>query len=104
MKQAVCGYGRAEKAQVQRMVMAILGLTKRADAAPRRGCARRGDLPRAGARRCSRGDAPSVIARAARDARRGARGERLVLDVGGVGYSLAVTPTALARWPSAGER
>ena len=26
MKQAVCGYGRAEKAQVQRMVQAILGL------------------------------------------------------------------------------
>ena len=28
VKQAVCGYGRAEKAQVQRMVMAILGLKK----------------------------------------------------------------------------
>ncbi len=26
VKQAVCGYGRAEKAQVQRMVTAILGL------------------------------------------------------------------------------
>jgi crossover junction endodeoxyribonuclease RuvC len=26
VKQAVCGYGRAEKAQVQRMVQAILGL------------------------------------------------------------------------------
>jgi crossover junction endodeoxyribonuclease RuvC len=26
VKQAVCGYGRAEKAQVQRMVMAILSL------------------------------------------------------------------------------
>jgi crossover junction endodeoxyribonuclease RuvC len=26
VKQMVCGYGRAEKAQVQRMVMAILGL------------------------------------------------------------------------------
>jgi crossover junction endodeoxyribonuclease RuvC len=26
VKQTVCGYGRAEKAQVQRMVMAILGL------------------------------------------------------------------------------
>ena len=26
IKQSVCGYGRAEKAQVQRMVMAILGL------------------------------------------------------------------------------
>ena len=26
VKQAVCGYGRAEKAQVQRIVMAILGL------------------------------------------------------------------------------
>ena len=28
VKQAICGYGRAEKAQVQRMVMAILGLRK----------------------------------------------------------------------------
>jgi crossover junction endodeoxyribonuclease RuvC len=28
VKQAVCGYGRAEKAQVQRMVKAILGLDK----------------------------------------------------------------------------
>ena len=28
VKQTVCGYGRAEKAQVQRMVMAILGLKK----------------------------------------------------------------------------
>jgi crossover junction endodeoxyribonuclease RuvC len=27
VKQAVCGYGRAEKGQVQRMVQAILGLT-----------------------------------------------------------------------------
>ena len=26
VKQAVCGYGRAEKAQVQRMVQVILGL------------------------------------------------------------------------------
>ncbi len=28
VKQAVCGYGRAEKAQVQRMVTAILGMRK----------------------------------------------------------------------------
>ena len=28
VKQAVCGYGRAEKAQVQRMVQAILGLAE----------------------------------------------------------------------------
>jgi crossover junction endodeoxyribonuclease RuvC len=28
VKQAVCGYGRAEKAQVERMVMAILGMRK----------------------------------------------------------------------------
>jgi crossover junction endodeoxyribonuclease RuvC len=29
VKQAVCGYGRAEKAQVQRMVKAILGLAEK---------------------------------------------------------------------------
>ena len=28
VKQSVCGYGRAEKAQVQRMVKAILGLRR----------------------------------------------------------------------------
>ena len=28
VKQAVCGYGRAEKAQVQRMVKSILGLAE----------------------------------------------------------------------------
>jgi crossover junction endodeoxyribonuclease RuvC len=28
VKQAVCGYGRAEKAQVQRMVRSILGLAE----------------------------------------------------------------------------
>ena len=28
MKNAVCGYGRAEKSQVQRMVKAILGLAE----------------------------------------------------------------------------
>jgi crossover junction endodeoxyribonuclease RuvC len=28
VKQAVCGYGRAEKGQVQRMVKAILGLAE----------------------------------------------------------------------------
>jgi len=34
VKQAVCGYGRAEKAQVQRMVAAILGLKKAPTPAP----------------------------------------------------------------------
>ena len=46
VKQAVCGYGRAEKAQVQRMVKAILGLRRRR-AAPRLRRARGRDLPRA---------------------------------------------------------
>ena len=47
VKQAVCGYGRAEKAQVQRMVRAILALDDEPDAAPRRRRARGRDLPRA---------------------------------------------------------
>ena len=47
VKQAVCGYGRAEKAQVQRMVQTILALRGAADAEPRRRRARRRDLPRA---------------------------------------------------------
>ena len=47
VKQSVCGYGRAEKAQVQRMVKAILGLRGDADAEPRGRRARRRDLPRA---------------------------------------------------------
>ena len=48
VKQAVCGYGRAEKTQVQRMVQAILRLElPRAEPCSR--CARRRHLPRAGA-------------------------------------------------------
>ena len=54
VKQAVCGYGRAEKAQVQRMVKAILGLAGAADAEPRRRRARRRDLP------CARAAAPEA--------------------------------------------
>ncbi len=47
VKQAICGYGRAEKAQMQRMVKMILGAARAADAEPRRRRARRRDLPRA---------------------------------------------------------
>ena len=47
VKQAVCGYGRADKAQVQRMVKAILGLEALPTPEPRRRRARRRDLPRA---------------------------------------------------------
>ena len=47
VKQAVCGYGRAEKAQVQRMVRIVSRPVRGADAAPRSRCARRRHLPRA---------------------------------------------------------
>ena len=47
VKQAVCGYGRADKAQVQRMVKAILSLRCAADAESRGRRAGRRDLPRA---------------------------------------------------------
>ena len=47
VKQAVCGYGRAEKAQVQRMVRTILALDVEPDAEPRRRRSRGRDLPRA---------------------------------------------------------
>ena len=59
VKQAVCGYGRADKGQVQRMVKAILGLEELPDAGPRRRRARRRDLPRA------RAAAPASMARVA---------------------------------------
>ena len=49
VKQAVCGHGRAEKAQVQRMVKAILGLQALPTPEPRRRCTRRRDLPCDGA-------------------------------------------------------
>ena len=58
VKQAVCGYGRAEKAQVQRMVKAILGLDDAPDAEPRGRRARRGDLPRARAAAPADGGSP----------------------------------------------
>ena len=98
VKQAVCGYGRADKAQVQRMVRAILRLETRAPARSRLRRAGGRDLPCARLRRCPRrlGEGWSVIARlrgrpVAFDA------DGLVLDVNGVGYRLLATASALRK-------
>ena len=89
VKQAVCGYGRADKEQVRRMVKAILGLDELPHAEPRRRRARGRDLPRA------RAAAPARRSRRDRPAARHAParvGRGLVLDVSGVGYLVAATP------------
>ena len=54
VKQAVCGYGRADKAQVGRMVKAILAPRRAARARPRGRRARGRDLPRARAAAAAR--------------------------------------------------
>ena len=96
IKQAVCGYGRADKAQVQRMVRAILALDVEptphhaADALAVAIChALAVAAPRAGW-------STRVIARlrgrpVALDA------DGLVLDVGGVGYRLHATESAVRK-------
>ncbi len=92
VKQAVCGYGRADKEQVQKMVKAILGLDELPDAEPCRRRARRRDLPRA------RASAPAAGGRVIAQLRGPvvhAPPSGLVLDVGGVGYLVAATPSVL---------
>ena len=94
VKQSVCGYGRADKEQVGRMVKAILGLARGAAPEPRRRRARGRDLPRA--RAAAREGWSAVIARLrGKPSARTADG--LVLDVGGVGYLVAATPRVRAR-------
>ena len=95
VKQAVCGYGRADKAQVQRMVKAILVSQALPDAESRRRRARGRDLPRARAAAPEDGGL-SVIARL-RGKAVGSTPEGLVLDVGGVGYLVAATPSAVRK-------
>ena len=46
VKQAVCGYGRADKGQVARMVRMLLSLEREPSDLTRGGCARGRDLPR----------------------------------------------------------
>ena len=102
VKQAVCGYGRADKAQVQRMVKAILSLDAVPDAEPCGRRARRRDLP------CPRPAAPEDDGMSAMIARLrgkpvGSTPEGLVLDVGGVGYLVAATPSVLRNADGAEE-
>ena len=94
VKQAVCGYGRADKEQVQKMVKAILSLRRAAAAEPRRRRAGGRDLPRA--RAAAREDGGPVIAQLrGQVVRKGPGG--LVLDVGGVGYLVQPTQSVLGR-------
>ena len=99
VKKAVCGHGRAEKGQMQRMVKAILALDAlptphhAADALAVAIChALAPPLLEGGV----------VIARL-RGIPAGRTQDGLVLDVGGVGYLVQATPRALARAEGAGE-
>ena len=85
VKQAVCGYGRAEKAQVQRMVQTILWLDarRRRSTPPTRSPSRSATRSR---RRCCR--LAGMIARL-RGRPVARRADGLVLDVDGVGYLVA---------------
>ena len=92
VKQAVCGYGRADKEQVGKMVKAILALRRGAEAEPRGRRARGRDLPRA--RAAAPAEARRMIARL-RGQAVGRTGDGLILDVGGVGYLVHATPRAM---------
>ena len=93
VKQAVCGYGRADKAQVGAMVTAILrlpeppGSTTPPTRSPSRSATprpRRSSLPE-----------PRDDRAPARTGRSRATADSIVLDVGGVGYRLHATPRAI---------
>ena len=92
VKQTVCGYGRADKLQVQRMVTHDPLAPRRARKLARGRRARGRHLPRADA--AARED--RVIARL-RGVAAGRTVDGLVLDVGGVGYLVAATPAVLGR-------
>ena len=98
VKQSVCGHGRADKGQMQRMVKMLLSLGDPADLTRGR-CPRRCDLPRADA--TARPDGV-VIARL-RGMPAGRSADGLLLDVNGVGYLVAATPGVLRRAEGGGE-
>ena len=91
MKQAVCGYGRAEKAQVQRMVRAILALDRlptpnhAADALAVAICHALAPPLLEGRRMIARLRGKPVAHTP----------DGLIVDVGGVGYLVAATPAAV---------
>ena len=101
VKQAVCGYGRAEKAQVQRMVQTILALARRRRRRSHAADALAVAICHALAPPLLRADGV-VIARL-RGTPVARRPDGLVLDVNGVGYLVAATP-ARSGGPSAARR
>ena len=100
VKQVVCGYGRAEKQQVQKMVKVILGLEVEPDPDACRRRARRRDLPCA---RAAAAEDRGMIARL-RGKPVANTPDGLVVDVGGVGYLVAATPSARPQPPTVRRR
>ena len=103
VKQAVVGYGGATKDQVQRMVAALLGLAEPPKPARRRRRPGPGGVPphrpaAAARRRGGRiGDRRPVIGWLRGElVARSPEGE-VIVDVGGVGYRVTVSPTAAGR-------
>jgi crossover junction endodeoxyribonuclease RuvC len=92
VKQSVCGYGRADKGQVQRMVTVILGSTRRCRTTLRTR-SRVAVCPRSP----RRSEGGRMIAQAPRQAGRADARTACSSTSAGVGYLVAATPARCAR-------
>ena len=94
VKSSVCGFGRADKLQVQRMVGAMLAIDLSGDPDHATDALARRHLPRraVGRRPAAAGGRPVIASLRGTVLER--RAGQVVLDVGGVGYLLQTTSSA----------